>query len=586
MRSLVVSALCVFGMASTSSATMATDNGVICHALMNPIKMATRLCLCQPCHICELKFDGRNSTCQLITSHNPDVMDGYERTSDAPSLDPEVWFLSEDEITAARGGVPRRELSVYTSGNDVSTFSSTDGFFSSLYDDIESTGGNDTVYFTAWSVADFPFLPLIDESGNKTGFKALIKRAVDRGTDVRGIVWSNKLERNENLAIQAFMNNMLPAPTVGGLARLIFDDRLPTQTSSHHQKTFVLRRRNELVAYVGGIDPTFDRWDTSDHYQAELRRKADIRRLFDGWIDAHVRIKGPATKEVATNFLSRWNSIVKPLTNRVSRFLRFENPEYSPLPAIDASTPLDFATDKNHHVQIVRTFSCRHKNYEEYAPRGEKTILASRLKAIRNAKNFIYIEDQYFVLVPELLQALLEVLPRLQRLIVVVQRTLLSVKITGYDKYVFDMIAPIQRQFPNKFQLYTTKKSRNLYIHSKLVIIDDAYVSVGSANWNRRSMTSDSEINANIVDSEEVMTPDGIPASKLARDFRVRKFMEMTGRSYDEIEGMRFLDAANTLDVAANDPTTILDVLEVHEELSFVAFTDSVREKIDPDDKC
>ncbi|GLE09520.1 hypothetical protein PINS_up021248 [Pythium insidiosum] len=220
---------------------------------MNPIKMATRLCLCQPCHICELKFDGRNSTCQLITSHNPDVMDGYERTSDAPSLDPEVWFLSEDEITAARGGVPRRELSVYTSGNDVSTFSSTDGFFSSLYDDIESTGGNDTVYFTAWSVADFPFLPLIDESGNKTGIKALIKRVVDRGTDVRGIVWSNKLERNENLAIQAFMNNMLPAPTVGGLARLIFDDRLPTQTSSHHQKTFVLRRRNELVAYVGCV---------------------------------------------------------------------------------------------------------------------------------------------------------------------------------------------------------------------------------------------------------------------------------------------------------------------------------------------
>ncbi|GLE09521.1 hypothetical protein PINS_up021249 [Pythium insidiosum] len=82
-------------------------------------------------------------------------------------------------------------------------------------------------------------------------------------------------------------------------------------------------------------------------------------------------------------------------------------------------------------------------------------------------------------------------------------------------------------------------------------------------------MTSDSEINANIVDSEKVMTPDGIPASKLARDFRVRKFMEMTGRSYDEIDGMRFLDAANTLDVAANDPTTILDVLEVHEELSF-----------------
>ncbi|GLE09531.1 hypothetical protein PINS_up021259 [Pythium insidiosum] len=90
--------------------------------------------------------------------------------------------------------------------------------------------------------------------------------------------------------------------------------------------------------------------------------------------------------------------------------LDFENPEYSALPAINATGVLNLQTEKNHHVQIARTFSCKYKRYDEYAPRGEKSILASRLKAIRNAKNFIYIEDQYFVLVPELLQALLEVL--------------------------------------------------------------------------------------------------------------------------------------------------------------------------------
>ncbi|KAJ0391806.1 hypothetical protein P43SY_010729 [Pythium insidiosum] len=380
--------------------------------------------------------------------------------------------------------------------------------------------------------------------------------------------------------------NALPKPSVGGPARFIFDDRLPKQTSSHHQKTFVLRRKNELVAYVGGIDPSSDRWDTAKHDQAELRRRAKIRRMFDGWLDAHVRIAGPAAKDVAANFLSRWNSKVKPSQDVLDDMLDFENPEYSALPAIDANGPLNLKTGKNHHVQITRTFSCKYRRYDEYAPRGEKSILASRLKAIRNAKNYIYIEDQYFVLVPELLQALMEVLPRLQRLIVVAQRTLDETKITGYEKYVFDMMEPIQRQYPNKFQFYTTKKSKKLYIHSKLVIIDDVYVSVGSANWNRRSMTSDSEINANIVDGEVVATPDGIQASKLARDFRVHKFMEISGRSYDEINGMRFLDAANTLDVAANDPTTILDVLEVQEKPSFVAFTDLVRRQVDPDDKC
>jgi phospholipase D1/2 len=36
---------------------------------------------------------------------------------------------------------------------------------------------------------------------------------------------------------------------------------------------------------------------------------------------------------------------------------------------------------------------------------------------------------------------------------------------------------------------------REIYIHSKLMIIDDAFITVGSANLNERSMSIDSEIN-------------------------------------------------------------------------------------------
>jgi phosphatidylserine/phosphatidylglycerophosphate/cardiolipin synthase-like enzyme len=36
---------------------------------------------------------------------------------------------------------------------------------------------------------------------------------------------------------------------------------------------------------------------------------------------------------------------------------------------------------------------------------------------------------------------------------------------------------------------------RAIYIHSKLMIIDDVFITVGSANLNQRSMSSDSEIN-------------------------------------------------------------------------------------------
>ncbi|KAJ0400956.1 hypothetical protein ATCC90586_007617 [Pythium insidiosum] len=525
------------------------------------------------------------SGCRLITTYGQDLSDGSERPSVQPLLDPQAWFLSESELTSSRGGVPRQDLSVFTSGNDVSPLPTTDTYFASLYRDLEATGANDTVYMTAWSVDQVPFLPMGDERGEKTGFHGILRRAVARGTDVRAIVWPNVLERKQNVQFRDFMNDVLPKPKPYS-ARFLFDDRLPTPTSSHHQKTFVLRRHHALVAYVGGIDPTSDRWDTVAHDQQDLRRRANIRRHVNGWLDAHVRIAGPAAKDVAANFLARWNSKVKPSQDLLDDLLDFENPTYTTLPAVDSMGPLMLTTAKNHHVQITRTFSCKYPHYDEYAPRGETSILASRLKAIRQARNYIYIEDQYFVLVPELRDALLEVLPRLQRLIVVAQRTLTETKVTGYEKYVLDMVEPLQRQFPNKFQLFTTKRSRGLYIHSKLVIIDDAYVSVGSANWNRRSMTSDSEINANVVDGETVETPDGMRVSKVVREFRVRKFVEMTGKSYAELDSMRLLDAANALDAAASDPSSILEVLEVQEKPDFVAFTDVVRRQVDPDDKC
>ncbi|KAF4033231.1 PLD-like domain [Phytophthora infestans] len=150
-------------------------------------------------------------------------------------------------------------------------------------------------------------------------------------------------------------------------------------------------------------------------------------------------------------------------------------------------------------------------------------------------------------------------MPTLQRLIVVVQRPGLDVKSGGYEKYLFDMIAPIQKLYPNKFQIYTTKSSLNLYIHTKLVIIDDVFVTVSSANWNRRSMTSDSEMAANIIDEDSVDSPDGVTVLRTARDFRIRKFHEMTGLSYDELDAMTIIEAANQLDTAAADKSSIIE---------------------------
>ncbi|GLE09534.1 hypothetical protein PINS_up021262 [Pythium insidiosum] len=414
-----------------------------------------------------------------------------------------------------------------------------------------------------------------------------MQRAVARGADVRALVWSNLLKRKDTIKVRDFLNNELPKPAVGGPARFVFDDRLPSISSSHHQKTVVIRRQNELITYVGGVDMTIDRWDTVKHDQAELRKRANIRRAYDGWVDAHLRIQGPATKDVAANFLSRWNSKVKPSQDRLDDMLDFENPEYSALPAIDARGPLDLATRKNHHVQIARTYSCKYTHYDEYAPRGEKSILASRLKAIRNARTLSTSRTSTLSSCQSWLQAL--------------ARRAAAPAARDHRRAAHGQRQPHHglRQVPlpdgraaaeavpqQGAAVHDQEVAQPVHPQAKLVIIDDVYLSMGSANWNRRSMTSDSEINANVVDSETVVTPDNLLATRLVRDYRLRKFSEHTGKTVEELSQMRLIDAANALDVAANDPSTIIEVMEVQEGATFLAFTDSVREAVDPDEKC
>ncbi|KAI9983983.1 hypothetical protein PInf_005268 [Phytophthora infestans] len=466
-----------------------TRTGVECTKVGGFFSAVVRLCICEPCHVCEFK---KNSlTCGYKEHKELDASDGSDLTVDQPLLAPTDWFLTKEEITASRNGSTRGDMATYTTGNDVTTYTVTKEFFDAAFTDLSSTKEGDRVMLTGWGTDLIPFQPDVD-----------------------------------------------------------------------------------------------GRWDTIYHNESELRESTGVSGSFKGWIDGHVRIHGPAAKDVAGNFLSRWNSDYEPTQGLAKDLLDFDNPPYDDLAPLDYTSSRTKSELGSQNVQIVRTFSCKYEHYDEFAPYGENSLFQARIKALLSAKNFIYIEDQYFILVPELLEAILQVMPTIQRLIVVVQRPVGRSKFSGYEKYMFEMTAPIQKLYPNKFQIYTTKEELDLYIHSKVVIIDDVYLSVGSANWNRRSMTSDSELAANIIDDETVESPDGITVLKAARDFRIRKFQEMTGRSYEELDAMPFIEAANQFDVVAADNSSIIETYEVKRQTYFTAVTDAVRKKVDPQDTC
>ncbi len=91
----------------------------------------------------------------------------------------------------------------------------------------------------------------------------------------------------------------------------------------------------------------------------------------------------------------------------------------------------------------------------------------------------------------------------------------------------------------DRLHLYDLENSAGtpIYVHAKVCIVDDVWVTVGSDNLNRRSWSHDSELNAAVVDDErdprEPTDPrgDGAGARVLARDLRLRLVREHLGRS-------------------------------------------------------
>ncbi|KAE9339601.1 hypothetical protein PF008_g11488 [Phytophthora fragariae] len=531
-----------------------------------------------------------SSNVDTTGSGSVDLFDGSKPRQ--PLLDPKDWFLNEKEITESRGGVPRTDMAVYTTGNKITTYTVSNEYFNAVYDDLSQTKEGDRVLLNAWTTALIPFKPDVDPTGAKTGFKEVFAGVVERGGNVNILGWVNIAGgyMAYNIKTRNAINKIPTSPINGAKAIYIFDDRVKL-ISSQHQKNMVFLgnssdKNYQPVAYVGGIDLANDRWGTIYHNDTAIRDAAHITYQQKGWVDGHIRIHGPAAKDVASNFVARWNSKYLPCQNLKEHLLDFGNPPYEDIPQCDYASSSTTANLGNQSVQITRTFSCEYKHYKEFAPKGEISLFKARLKAIRNAKNFIYIEDQYFVFMPELLDALMEVMPKIQRLIVVTKEQTNAFSNAGYIKYLYQNVEPIRSKYPNKFKIYTTKAELDLCIHSKIVIIDDVYLSIGSANWNRRSMTVDTELNADVVDGDTVESPEGVTVGKLPRDFRIRKFVEMTGLSYDELDAMTFVEAADQFDVAASKDSTILAMNIVEHHDYFFAITNSMRKVSDPQDTC
>jgi phosphatidylserine/phosphatidylglycerophosphate/cardiolipin synthase-like enzyme len=224
-----------------------------------------------------------------------------------------------------------------------------------------------------------------------------------------------------------------------------------------------------------------------------------------GWHDAATRLRGPVVADVARHFVHRWEEVSGE---------RLEPPvEPGPEGHVD--------------VQVLRTVP--EKTYA-FARAGEFTILEAYLRALRAAERLVYLENQ-FLWSPEVVDVLADKLARPPRDDFRVLLVLPARPNNGADTTRGQLGRLLEADAGSGRLLATTIRAQEgdtgapVYVHAKVGIIDDRWLTIGSANLNEHSLFNDTELN--------VLTCD----ATLARDTRLRLWSEHTQQPAAALDG-------------------------------------------------
>jgi phosphatidylserine/phosphatidylglycerophosphate/cardiolipin synthase-like enzyme len=300
-----------------------------------------------------------------------------------------------------------------------------------------------------------------------------------------------KTSRPVNEPAVNFINGLLAS---GKDAAAILDDR-HLLIGSHHQKAIIVGVGGKLIAYVGGIEPNRDRLPPplADELGSPL-------------FDISVQLQDAGAFLVLETFIARWN--LHP--NKLGA---------TPLRGESVTLPLPAGGPMA--IQITHT-------YGRGFPFSNAVITASTALAngIKNARQFFYMEDQYFVGSEKMRDAIRDALSSNSKpigIVVIAAEDSVS-DLPDVPLRRREFLRPLVNSFPGQFLVFERLGSRSTtgptaYVHSKLLIVDDEAAFIGSVNSSRRSWFHDSEIGATIVDTNG---PGGIaPGTRgVVRDFR------------------------------------------------------------------
>jgi phosphatidylserine/phosphatidylglycerophosphate/cardiolipin synthase-like enzyme len=398
-------------------------------------------------------------------------------------------FDPPDDRLWAGGGPPPRE------GNELEVLVDGERAIGAICAALKQARSH--VHLAGWHVT--PSFEIERDGSSPETLRALLAALAER-VDVRVLVWAGPpapVFEPKRSDVKRIRDEL----TDGTRIRCVLDARERTM-HCHHEKLVIV---DDEVAFVGGIDLTSlsgDRWDDHDHPARG--------RL--GWHDVATRLRGPAVADVAEHFRARWQEVAsEPLSPP------------RPQPSVGATT-----------VQVLRTVP---DHTYEFVPNGDFRILDAYVRALRAARRLIYLENQFLwsTEIAEILAAKLRDPPADDfRLVLLLPAHPNNGADTtrGQLGRLVEAADGSDRLLAATINCRSGSRTHALYVHAKVGIVDDRWLTVGSANLNEHSLFNDTEMN--------VLTDD----EQLARRTRLELWAEHLELPVEQVEG----DAARVVD--------------------------------------
>lgn len=256
--------------------------------------------------------------------------------------------------------------------------------------------------------------------------------------------------------------------------------------ASHHQKLIVIDR---AIAFVGGMDVCDSRWDDRAH-RAELAERCSGSHSYTPYHDVQAYVTGDAVDVLRTWFAERWELA----SGHVLELADCERSSIEIRPTLEVHAP---------RLALARTWP----KMTDPDHREIRELYHLHARAIATAKRLIYIENQYFSS-HEIARAL-ELRMRddrenkLEIVMVLPQKSAgfkERISIGVYQARHLEQLTKTAAETGHHLGVYyqvargAGDEEIPVFIHAKVLAVDDRFLLVSSANTSNRSMGYDTEL--------------------------------------------------------------------------------------------